>query len=78
MLDRAPCNEIGSETLGELEQFVTALESLQETSHALIISSSRKSGFCAGADLRELYRARRRCPGEELAGCAIFSNAFTA
>ena len=28
VLDRAPCNEIGSATLGELEQFVAAFESL--------------------------------------------------
>ncbi len=55
VLDRAPCNEIGSETLPELEQFVTALPELQEDAPALIISSARKQGFCAGADLRELY-----------------------
>jgi len=54
-LDRAPCNEIGLATLGELEQFTAALESLQLESHALIISSARKEGFCAGADLRELH-----------------------
>jgi enoyl-CoA hydratase/carnithine racemase len=54
-LDRAPCNEIGLATLGELEQFAAALESLQTESHALIISSARKEGFCAGADLRELH-----------------------
>lgn len=56
VLDRAPCNEIGSETLIDLEHFVSALESLSREAHALIISSSRKEGFCAGADLRELYR----------------------
>jgi enoyl-CoA hydratase len=56
VLDRAPCNEIGSETLAELEEFVAALESLQRDAHAMIISSARKEGFCAGADLRELYR----------------------
>lgn len=55
VLDRAPCNEIGSDTLGDLEQFVAALESLAQHTHALIISSSRKEGFCAGADLRQLY-----------------------
>jgi enoyl-CoA hydratase/carnithine racemase len=55
-LDRAPCNEIGSATLAELEQFVEALAKRQGESHALIISSARKEGFCAGADLRELYR----------------------
>jgi enoyl-CoA hydratase len=55
-LDRAPCNEIGSATLGELEKFVVALESLSQDAHALIVSSARSEGFCAGADLRELYR----------------------
>jgi enoyl-CoA hydratase len=57
LLDRAPCNEIGSETLAELEIFTTALESLQQNAHALIISSARTEGFCAGADLRELHRS---------------------
>jgi len=56
VLDRAPCNEIGSATLADLESFSTALESLQGDAHALIISSARPEGFCAGADLRELYR----------------------
>jgi enoyl-CoA hydratase len=54
-LDRAPCNEIGRETLVDLEQFISAWPSLQRDAHALIISSARKEGFCAGADLRELY-----------------------
>ena len=58
VLDRAPCNEIGSATLGELEQFASALGSLEKGAHALIISSARTEGFCAGADLRELYRRR--------------------
>ncbi len=55
-LHRGPCNEIGSVSLGELEAFAFALENLQEPAHALIIYSDLKSGFCAGADLRELYR----------------------
>jgi enoyl-CoA hydratase len=59
VLDRAPCNEIGSASLSELEQFVEALPKLQRESHALIISSGRLEGFCAGADLRELYRETR-------------------
>lgn len=65
VLDRAPCNEIGSATLVELERFVNALESLQDDSHALIISSARKEGFCAGADLRELYRELLALPAAE-------------
>jgi len=56
LLDRAACNEIGSEMLADLETFVGALESLHQETHALIISSARPEGFCAGADLRELYR----------------------
>jgi enoyl-CoA hydratase len=62
LLDRAPCNEIGSDTLGELEQFVMALSGPQTDAHALIISSARPEGFCAGADLRELYRESQRLP----------------
>lgn len=56
VLHRGPCNEIGSLSLDELEGFSRALESLKERAHALIIYSDLKSGFCAGADLRELYR----------------------
>ncbi len=62
ILDRAPCNEIGSATLGELEQFVAALGSLEKDAHALIISSARTEGFCAGADLRELYERSQELP----------------
>lgn len=54
-LDRAPCNEIGSETLEELERFAEALDPLERECHALILYSRRTEGFCAGADLRELY-----------------------
>jgi enoyl-CoA hydratase/carnithine racemase len=64
VLDRAPCNEIGTQTLAELEQFMDALESLQIDAHALIISSARKQGFCAGADLRELYRGMEATSGQ--------------
>ena len=63
VLDRAPCNEIGSETLLELERFVTAFESLKANAHALIISSARPAGFCAGADLRELHRGMEAVEG---------------
>lgn len=55
-LHRAPCNELGSESLEELEQFATFLQRVQTEAHALIIYSEMKPGFCAGADLRELYR----------------------
>lgn len=54
-LHREPCNEIGSKTLEELERFVSALGEMEREAHALIIYSRMKAGFCAGADLRELY-----------------------
>jgi enoyl-CoA hydratase len=73
LLDRAPCNEIGSESLVELEKFMAALESLQKDAHALIISSARTEGFCAGADLRELYeRSQALRPAQRVAGVRDF------
>jgi enoyl-CoA hydratase/carnithine racemase len=54
-LHREPCNELGSLSLTELERFVAALEDLEKDAHAVIIYSELKCGFCAGADLRELY-----------------------
>lgn len=62
LLDRSPCNEIGSATLGELEKFVAALGSLEKEARALIVSSARKEGFCAGADLRELHERSQALP----------------
>ena len=55
-LHRPPCNELGSGSLEDLESFVTALAVIEAEAHALIIYSEMKSGFCAGADLRELYQ----------------------
>ena len=73
VLDREPCNEIGSQTLAELEQFASALESLAAEVRALIVSSARKEGFCAGADLRELYRSSQgTSPDGRLAGVRDF------
>jgi len=54
-LHREPCNEIGSLTLEELENFVRALPRLVNDAYALILHSSLAAGFSAGADLRELY-----------------------
>jgi enoyl-CoA hydratase/carnithine racemase len=54
-LHREPLNEIGSLTLEELEKFVAVLEGLSHQSHTLIVYSTLKGGFSAGADLRELY-----------------------
>jgi enoyl-CoA hydratase len=73
LLDRPPCNEIGSDTLAELEQFTDALASLQKSAHTLVIASARKEGFCAGADLRELYeRSQALGPAEKVAGVRDF------
>jgi enoyl-CoA hydratase/carnithine racemase len=73
VLNRAPCNEIGSIALAELERFACALESLEREAHALIVSSARSEGFCAGADLRELYqRTRELRPSERLEGVRDF------
>lgn len=55
-LHRTPCNEIGSLALDELEKLALALDDLEAETHALIIYSELKCGFCAGADLRELYQ----------------------
>ena len=54
-LHREPANEIGRKTLEELEKFVAAHETLQSQAHALVIYSTQKAGFSAGADLRDLY-----------------------
>ncbi|HYM79057.1 MAG TPA: enoyl-CoA hydratase/isomerase family protein [Candidatus Dormibacteraeota bacterium] len=54
-LHREPLNEIGSLTLEELEKFVAVLDELSREAHALILYSTLKGGFCAGADLRQLY-----------------------
>src|SRR4051812_10105331 len=55
-LQREPCNEIGSLCLEELEQFISALPDLEQNAHSLILYSNLACGFCAGADLRELYQ----------------------
>jgi enoyl-CoA hydratase/carnithine racemase len=73
LLDRAPCNEIGSLALSELEKFTAVLPALEKDSHALIISSARTEGFCAGADLRELYQeSQKLAMGERLAALHQF------
>jgi enoyl-CoA hydratase len=54
-LHREPLNEISSLTLEELEKFIAVLDALSREAHALILYSTLKAGFCAGADLRELY-----------------------
>jgi enoyl-CoA hydratase/carnithine racemase len=64
-LHRSPCNEIGSLTLEELEKFVAALDGMSREAHSLIIHSEMKPGFCAGADLRELYRRSQEMKRED-------------
>ncbi len=54
-LHREPANEIGVKTLDELERFAAAHEILKDQAYALIVHSTVKSGFSAGADLRDLY-----------------------
>jgi enoyl-CoA hydratase len=67
-LHRDPCNEIGSLTLEELEDFAGALPGLATEAQALIIHSTLKAGFSAGADLRELFQR-----GQEMGKSAALS-----
>jgi len=72
-LDRAPANEIGTAMLGDLEKFVAAIDALARETSVCIISSARKHGFSAGADLRELYEGAAPLEGaERLAGVRQF------
>jgi len=66
-LHREPCNELGSASLEELEKFAAALEGMQAEAHALIVHSELKPGFCAGADLRELYERSQAMEKNEAA-----------
>jgi enoyl-CoA hydratase/carnithine racemase len=70
-LRREPLNEIGSETLEELEQFGAALAKAE--AHALIIYSALPGGFSAGADLRALFaRMQSLSRAKRLAGVRDF------
>jgi enoyl-CoA hydratase/carnithine racemase len=72
-LHRDPCNEIGSLTLEELERFASVLPELEQQGHALILYSKQTAGFCAGADLRELYhRSQQMEQGAALEGVRDF------
>jgi len=66
-LHQPPCNEIGSVTLEELEQFVGSLQVELSNVKGLIIHSQLPSGFSAGADLRETYRNLQHLGAEERA-----------
>jgi enoyl-CoA hydratase/carnithine racemase len=72
-LDRKPANEIGTAMLADLEKFVAAFATLAPETSACIISSARKPGFSAGADLRELYETALALPERErLSGVRVF------
>src|SRR6202045_2554722 len=72
-LDHEPATEIRSETLAHLESFAAAIPALAPETAACILSSARKQGFSAGADLRELYRgAEPLSQKERLAGVRQF------
>jgi len=66
-LHREPCNELGSLALEELEKFAAALPSLEADARALIVYSELKSGFCAGADLKELFSRSQQMERSEAA-----------
>src|SRR5215470_18321784 len=72
-LDHAPANEIGTAMLADFEEFVAAFPAFTSDTSACVIHSARKSGFSAGADLRELYESAARLPSiERLAGVRQF------
>lgn len=54
-LCRAPCNELGTTALDELERLADLVRDGAGGARALILYSSVDRGFCAGADLRELH-----------------------
>jgi enoyl-CoA hydratase len=72
-LDREPANEIGTAMLADLEKFAAAIPALAPETSVCIISSARKPGFSAGADLRELYEgAAKLAEPDRLAGIRDF------
>jgi enoyl-CoA hydratase len=71
-LHRLPANEIGPETLAELEKFVCTFESTSWDASALIIYSQIDSVFSAGGNLRELYSyAQRTQAAQRAAGIRV-------
>lgn len=72
-LDHEPLNEIGTVMLAEFEKFVAAIEGLAPITSACIIASARPGGFCAGADLKELYFSALPLPrAKRIAGVRKF------
>ena len=62
-LGREPCNEIGTTVLASLEEFLDSVDT--EAASALIMYSTVKGGFSAGADLRELYQGLLDAPEDQ-------------
>ena len=87
-LHREPLNEISSVTLEEFEKFVATLNDLSREAHALILYSSLKSGFCAGANLSPpqkispakpppaLSPARKKAASRQAPICVNFTDGF--
>jgi enoyl-CoA hydratase/carnithine racemase len=72
-LDFAPLNEIGTVMLADLEKFVGAFNGLAPITSACVIASARPGGFCAGANLKELYQdALPLSPKKRAAGMRAF------
>jgi enoyl-CoA hydratase/carnithine racemase len=70
-LSQPPMNEIGTQMIEHLERFVDAAEA--EPPRAVVLYSALPRGFCAGADLRQLYLAiRDRRPDEYRGALADF------
>lgn len=72
-LDHEPLNEIGTVMLADLEQFASAIKALAPATSACIFTSARPGGFCAGADLKELYFGAIKVPKRKrVAGVRAF------
>jgi enoyl-CoA hydratase len=72
-LDHEPLNEIGTVMLTDLETFAAAIPKLAANTSSCIITSARPAGFCAGADLKELYYGALPLPAKKrVAGARAF------
>ncbi len=72
-LDFPPLNEIGTVMLAGLEEFVAAFDGLAPITSACVIVSARSGGFCAGANLKELYEGALPLPPKKrVAGIRAF------
>ena len=72
-LDHEPLNEIGISLLADLEKFASAIPGLAPVTSACVLTSARPGGFCAGADLKELYqRALPLSRKKRIAGVRAF------